>query len=80
MLTPPQLATANDTYYSPEAKHSFGRIMEIVYGANTGVHAYNSDESESISIKYGALCKHCWGLAVTDFGRYTRTNDSLRGS
>ena len=51
--------------YSPEAERSFGRIMEILYGAKNGVHAfgYNSAESERIWMKSGALWVHCWGLA-----------------
>ena len=45
------------TNYSPEAKHSFGRIMEIRYGAKNGVHAFgcNSAEREPIWMKSGAL-------------------------
>jgi len=37
-------------YYSLDAKHSVGRLMEIVYGAKNGVHAfgYNSAEGEPI--------------------------------
>ena len=57
--------------HSPEAKHSFGRIMEILYGAKNGVHAfgYNSAKSEPILMKSGALLVHCWGLVLADFGR-----------
>ena len=45
------------SYYSPEAKHSFGRIMEKPYGAKYVVHVfgYNSAESEPIWMKSGAL-------------------------
>jgi len=34
------------------------------------VHAFdhNSAESEPIWMKYGALCAHCWGLALADLG------------
>ena len=37
-------------FYSPEAKHRFGRITEILHGAKNGVHAfgYNTAESEPI--------------------------------
>jgi len=44
-------------YYSPKAKHVFGRIMETVYGAKNGVDAfgYYSTESERIWMKSGAL-------------------------
>jgi len=44
-------------YYSPEAKHSFGQIVEILDWANNGVHAfgYNSVESKPISMKSGTL-------------------------
>jgi len=43
--------------YSPEVKDSFGRIMDILYGAKNGVHAfcYNSSESKPIWMKSGAL-------------------------
>jgi len=36
--------------YSPEAKHTYGRIMEILYRTKNGVHAfgYNSTESKPI--------------------------------
>jgi len=46
-----------DVNYTPEAKHSYRRITEILYGAKYGVHAfdYNSAESEPIWIKSGAL-------------------------
>jgi len=44
-----------------------------------GVHAfgYNFVKSESIWMKSGALWVHCWGLALADFGRDPRSNDSL---
>jgi len=43
--------------YSPEVKHSFRQIMEILYGAKNGVHAfgYNCAESEPIWMKSEAL-------------------------
>jgi len=49
--------SSSTLFYSPEAKHSFGRIMEILYGTKNGVHAfsYNSAESEPIWMKSGAL-------------------------
>ena len=43
--------------YSPEAKHSFRRIMEILYGAKNVVYpfGYNSTASEPNWLKSGAL-------------------------
>jgi len=41
---------------------------------------YNSAESESIWMKCGTMWAKCWGLALADFGRDPRSNDSLRGS
>ena len=70
------------SYYSPEAKHSFERIMEILYGAKNGVHAlgYNFAENEQILVKSGALRAHFWKLALADFGHDSSSSDSLRGS
>jgi len=39
--------THDYSFYSPEAKHSSWRIMEILYGPKT-VFGYNSAESEPI--------------------------------
>jgi len=45
-----------------------------------GVHAFGYDyvESEPILMKPGALCGHCRGLALVDFGRDPRSSDSWR--
>jgi len=69
-------------YNSHEAKHSFERIMEIVYGAKKGVHAfdYNSDESEPIWMKSGALWAYCWGLGLAYFGHDPSSSESLKSS
>jgi len=46
-----------ENHYSPEAKHSLGRIVETLNGANNDVDAfgYNSAESERVWMKSGAL-------------------------
>jgi len=46
-------------------------LLDSLWGIFGGVHAfgYNSVESEPIWIKSGSLWVHCWGLALTDFGR-----------
>ena len=60
--------------------------FEANYGntlrGKNGLHAfgYNSAESEPIRVKSAALCAHCWGLALADFGRDSRCSDSSRGS
>ena len=33
-----------------------------------------------IWVKFGTLWAKCWGLALVDFGRDSRSSDSLRGS
>jgi len=50
-------------YYSSEAKHSFGRIMEILCGAKYGVRAfgYNSTESEHCDNIVGGWTWHILG-------------------
>jgi len=62
------------------SKLGFGRILDSLYGAFGGVHAfgYNSSESEPIWMKSGALGVglHCRGLASVDFGREPRSSDS----
>jgi len=62
------------TFYRLEAP-----IMEILYGAKNGVHVFgcNSEESELIWMKSGALCVHCWGLVLADFWRDPHSSDSL---
>jgi len=47
-----------------------------------GVYAfdYNSVKSEPIWMQIKALYAHCWGLALSDFGRDQRSSDSLRAS
>ena len=63
----------------------FGRILLLAYsmGQKHGIqksYGYNSAESEPIWIKFETLWAKCWRLALTDFGRYPRNSDSLRGS
>jgi len=58
------------------------KMMEILYGAKNGVHAFrlNSAKSERIWMKFGATSAHCWGLALAHFRRDPLSSDSLRGS
>jgi len=58
--------------YSPEAKHSLGRIMEIL---RLWFRRKWTDLDE-----IGYLWARCWGLALAYFGRDPRSSDSLRGS
>jgi len=57
-------------------------IMELLYEAKNGVHAfgYSSAESEPIWVKSGTMWANCWGLALADTGRNPRSSNSLRGS
>jgi len=43
-------------------KHSAGQKTVL------NAFGYYSAKSEPIWMKSGALCAHCWGLALTDFG------------
>ena len=57
-------------------------IMEILYWAKNGGDAFGnySAKNEWICMKSGTLCAHCWGLALSDFGRDLCSSNSLRGS
>ena len=66
------------------SKLGYGRIFYSFYKPTRrfgGVHAfgYNSAESEPIWMKSGTHGGHCWWLALTDFGRDSRSSDSLTG-
>jgi len=58
-------------YYSPEEKHSFGRIMEILYGAKTAFTRSSittppkvNDLDETWSTVSTFFCGRFWALAV----------------
>ena len=56
-----------------EANNGFtlrGKIRFHAFG-------YNSAENKPIWMASGALWIHCWGLALADFGRDPRSNDSF---
>jgi len=65
---------------APKARHSVGRIMEILYRARSVFTRSAITPLKSIWMKSGALCAHCWGLAHADFGRDPQSINSLRGS
>jgi len=46
-----------------------------------GLHAFskNSAETEPIKMRSGTVWAKCGGLVLADFGRDSRSNDSLRG-
>jgi len=58
-----------------------GEYWKYSMGQKNGLHTfgYNSAESESIWMKFGTLSAKCW-LALADFGRDSRSSDSLRES
>jgi len=60
------------------SKLGFGQILDFLSGAIFSVFT-RSAESEPIWMKSGALCVHCWGLALADFERDPRISNSLRG-
>jgi len=74
-------ASSVSCYYSPEAKHSFGRIMEILYGAKT-VFTHSAITSPKMNRFRWNLehCEHIVGLCMADFGCDPHSSDRLRGS
>jgi len=62
--------------------YSFAEYWKHFLARLNGVHAfgYNSDGSEPIWIKFGAIRVHCLGLALADFGRDLRRSESERAS